>query len=390
EGGREGSGRGPLYGRVLDLCGGVVDGRAVPGWGSGQDLDGLHEGPRGLRLFLALGEGPAGGWGHLRRGGAARQPEPAGVDRAHLAARAHGGHRRVPALRAALRAGRPRVPRLDGGGAGAAAGVGGRGGGVAAPVLAAAGDAGARAGVPGVGYGVGGGLDPGPRGEPAALRGRPGPRGRPETVAGAGPPLAARAAALGRLRGGVRLWPRGDVRRARRGGACGHLALHRGAERGIGERLLGQRLDSRGDGPILYGASLRAERGDAALDGLRGLRDRDLGRPPHRREDTGRGGGRAVGARGGLPARLAHRLAQLSGPSSTRDPAPAGAGPHRAGAVPARPAGHPGAVAAALERAGHRRRHVRAHALPLRAAGALGPAPARRGTGAAGTREGGV
>src|SRR4028119_832495 len=84
EGGREGSGRGPLHGGVLGLRGGVVDGRAVPGWAPGQELHELHEGAGGLRLLLALGAGPAGGWGHLRHGGAACQPEPAGAGRAYL------------------------------------------------------------------------------------------------------------------------------------------------------------------------------------------------------------------------------------------------------------------------------------------------------------------
>src|SRR4028119_1528187 len=196
EGGREDSGRGPLHGGVLGFRGGVVDGRAVPGWNSGQDLHEFHESARGLRLLLALGAGPVGGRGHLRHGGAARQPEPAGVDRAHLAPRAHGGHRRVPALRAALRADRPGVPRLDGGRVGTAARLGGRGGGVAAVVVALDLDAGARAGVPGASPGAGGGLDPGPQGRPVALGGGPRPRRRPEAFAGTGAAVAARAAAL--------------------------------------------------------------------------------------------------------------------------------------------------------------------------------------------------
>src|SRR4028119_1098518 len=159
EGGREDSGRGPLHGGVLGFRGGVVDGRAGPGWGSGQNLHELHEDARGLRLLLALDAGPAGGRGHLRHGGAARQPEPAGVDRAHLAPRAHGGHRRVPALRAALRTGRAGVPGVDGRGAGVAARVGGRGVWVAAVIVAPDLDVGARAGLPGAGPGAGGGLD---------------------------------------------------------------------------------------------------------------------------------------------------------------------------------------------------------------------------------------
>ncbi|CAA9419542.1 MAG: hypothetical protein AVDCRST_MAG55-1893, partial [uncultured Rubrobacteraceae bacterium] len=385
-------GRGPFYGGVLGFRGGRVDERVVSGRGPGQDLDGFYERPRGLRLFLALGEGLARRGGHLRYGGAARQPEPAGVDRAHLAARADGGDRSLPALRPHLHLRGAWVPGVDGRGAAVAAVVGGRRGGVAAPVVAAALDAGARAGIPDPGPRVGGRLGLGPQGLPVAHGGLSRPGRRAEALAGAGTPVAARAAAVGGLLGGVHLRPGGDARRPRRGRSLCDAPLRQDTERGFGECLLGQCLHPRGGGPFLYGAPLRAERGDPAVDGLRGVRAGGRGHHPHRGENSRRGRGRFVGAGRGLSAGLPHRLAQLSRLARPGGVASAGAGSHRVGAVPARPAGCPGAVGPALERRGHRRRDVRAYALSLRLAGALGSPPGRRKAGRAGDRswQGGV